>query len=81
LVVPDAVEVIERLVPYIDRELKRHVRLHSITRHLAGLFAGRPGARAWRRSLGELQARPEADARTLLQLARDVSRVCLPADG
>ncbi len=81
LVIPDAVEVIERLMRYIDLELKRHVRLHSITRHLAGLFAGRPGARAWRRSLGELQVRPDADARTLLQLARDVSRVCSPAVG
>jgi len=28
-------------------------RLHQITRHMLGLFAGRPGARGWRRVLSE----------------------------
>ena len=28
-------------------------RLHDVTRHMLGLFAGRPGARAWRRMLSE----------------------------
>jgi tRNA-dihydrouridine synthase A len=28
-------------------------RMHEITRHMLGLFAGRPGARAWRRLLSE----------------------------
>jgi len=39
------------LMPYIDRELGQGVRLHSITRHLHGLFHGVPGARAYRRQL------------------------------
>jgi tRNA-dihydrouridine synthase A len=39
------------MIPYIERELSRGVRLHSITRHLHGLFQGVPGARAYRRHL------------------------------
>lgn len=27
--------------------------MHQITRHMLGLFHGRPGARAWRRILSE----------------------------
>jgi tRNA-dihydrouridine synthase A len=33
---------------------KRGVRLHSITRHMHGVMAGREGARAWRRFLSEV---------------------------
>jgi tRNA-dihydrouridine synthase A len=39
------------LIPYIERELARGVRLHAITRHVLGLFRGVPGARAFRRHL------------------------------
>ena len=39
------------LVPYIERELTQGTRLHSITRHLHGLFHAVPGARAYRRTL------------------------------
>ena len=31
------------LIPYIERELARGVRLHAITRHLLGLFHGGAG--------------------------------------
>jgi len=41
----------EALVPYVERELARGVRLHAITRHVLGLFRGVPGARAFRRHL------------------------------
>ncbi|MBY5933988.1 tRNA dihydrouridine(20/20a) synthase DusA [Tateyamaria omphalii] len=41
------------MLPYIDAHLTAGGRLHQITRHMLGLFAGRPGARAWRRVLSE----------------------------
>jgi tRNA-dihydrouridine synthase A len=41
------------MLPYIRRQLDEDVRLGSITRHMLGLFAGEPGARAWRRHLSE----------------------------
>jgi tRNA-dihydrouridine synthase A len=59
--IPEPAEVTGRLEPYVARELKRGTRLHSITRHMLGLYAGRPGARAWRRTLSELGRREGAD--------------------
>lgn len=65
------------MIPHIEAHLAEGGRLHSVTRHMLGLFAGRPGARAWRRRLSEgatqdgagvellrqaLDAVPEADA-------------------
>lgn len=48
------------MLPYIEAHLNAGGRLHQITRHMLGLFAGRPGARAWRRSLSEGATRPGA---------------------
>lgn len=48
-----AEEVVERMFPYIADHLAAGGRLHSVTRHMLGLFAGRPGARGWRRTLSE----------------------------
>ena len=57
---PSRDEIIELMIPYIERQLSRGIALHSITRHLLGLFAGQPGARAWRRHLSENAHRPGA---------------------
>ena len=46
-------EAVEAMLPYIDAHVSAGGRLHQITRHMLGLFAGRPGARAWRRMLSE----------------------------
>jgi len=46
-------QIIELMYPYIEQQLSSGVPLKSITRHLFGLFAGQPGARAWRRYLSE----------------------------
>jgi tRNA-dihydrouridine synthase A len=53
------------LIPYIERELSRGTRLHSITRHLHGLFQGVPGARAYRRHLATVAVKPGACASVL----------------
>jgi tRNA-dihydrouridine synthase A len=53
------------LMPYIDCELARGTRLHSITRHLHGLFRAVPGARAFRRHLAGASAAPHAGAEYL----------------
>jgi tRNA-dihydrouridine synthase A len=44
-------EVIERLMPYIAAHLAAGGKMHSITRHVLGLYHGEPGARAFRRHL------------------------------
>jgi tRNA-dihydrouridine synthase A len=55
------------LMPYIERELSRGVRLHSITRHLHGLFQAVPGARAYRRHLATAAVKPCACAEVLAE--------------
>lgn len=46
-------EAIAAILPHVERHLSAGGRLNQITRHMLGLFAGRPGARAWRRTLSE----------------------------
>jgi tRNA-dihydrouridine synthase A len=48
-----AEEVVRAMLPYIEVHLASGGRLHQITRHMLGLFHGRPGARHWRRILSE----------------------------
>jgi tRNA-dihydrouridine synthase A len=53
---------VEAFIPYIERELTRGTRLHSIVRHALGLFHGVPGARAFRRHLALHAVKPDASA-------------------
>jgi tRNA-dihydrouridine synthase A len=55
-----AEEAVAAMLPYIEAHLATGGRLHQITRHMLGLFAGRPGARAWRRTLSEGATQPGA---------------------
>ena len=49
-------DVAEKMTPYIAHHIETGGRMHQVTRHMLGLFAGKPGARHWRRSLSELGA-------------------------
>jgi len=70
----DPFAVAEAMKPYIDAHLARGGRMHQITRHMLGLFHGRPGARGWRRVLSEGVAR-EGAGLALYELAlAEVSR-------
>ena len=50
------------LIPYIERELAKGVKVHAITRHVLGLFRAVPGARAFRRHLATEAVKPDASA-------------------
>ena len=58
-------EVVEAMRPYIARHLEQDGRLNQVTRHMMGLFAGRPGARIWRRVLSERANREGAGLEVL----------------
>jgi len=55
-------EIAHKVCEYIDSELASGITLHSITRHILGLYQGCHGARAWRRYLSENSHRPDADS-------------------
>lgn len=58
-------EAIERMRPYISEQLAKGVWLSRITRHMLGLFHGRPGGRRWRRILSEEAHLPNAGLATI----------------
>jgi tRNA-dihydrouridine synthase A len=70
----DAFDVVERLLPYIEARLAEGTRLNQITRHVLGLFAGRPGARAFRRHLAVEAVRHGAGAGVLRAAVAHVVR-------
>jgi tRNA-dihydrouridine synthase A len=57
--------VIDAMRPYIEAHLAAGGKLHQVTRHMLGLYAGQPGARTWRRVLSEQANRPGAGVRLL----------------
>lgn len=58
----DPVAVARAMMTYAQDHIAQGGRLHQVTRHMLGLFAGRPGARAWRRILSEGAHRADASA-------------------
>jgi len=57
----DPFEAVELYRPYMVEQLARGLHLGAMTRHMLGLFHGRPGARAWRRILTVDGVKPGAD--------------------
>jgi len=80
--VASAKEAARALMPYIEREMAKGVRLNSITRHVLGLFRAVPGARAFRRHLATESVKPGASAAVMadalalvLDSAKDLSNI------
>ena len=61
----DAAQAALRMAPYIRDHVAAGGRAGQVTRHMLGLFAGRPGARGWRRVLSERANRPGSGAEVL----------------
>jgi tRNA-dihydrouridine synthase A len=53
------------LLPHVEDWVARGGRLHDVAKHALGLFAGRRGARAWRRTISEQGVRPGAGPEVL----------------
>ena len=70
----DAFEALDAFMPVIAEGLDRGERLHDYARHLLGLFAGRPGARLYRRTLATEALRPAAGLDVLRAAVRQVAR-------
>jgi len=66
---PSRHQVVERLLPYVERKLSQGLPLNKITRHILGLFQGCRGARAWRRHLSENAHLPGAGVDVIVKAA------------
>ena len=69
---PSRLEIAGRMADYADHQVAEGVPLHTITRHMLGLYHGQRGARLWRRHLGE-EARNRRDGGGLI---REVAAAC-----
>jgi tRNA-dihydrouridine synthase A len=63
---------VEALMPYLAAELEAGERLSRLVRPMLGFFAGRPGARQWRRILSEQGHRPDAGLEVVRQALAQV---------
>ena len=71
-------DVIDRLLPYVERQLARGAHLNHITRHILGLYQGVPGARKFRRHLSENAYRKDAGLEVLTEALNLVQRHSRP---
>ena len=58
-------EVINELIVYIKKEIKKGTRLNQIMRHTLGLFHGQSGASYWKRYLSENMCVRDADVKKI----------------
>src|SRR5690554_751878 len=66
-------QVVEQMLPYIERHLSAGENLSHIAGHLLSLFAHQHGARQWRRYLSEHMHRPGAGPEVLHAALRTVA--------
>ncbi len=79
---PSRIDIVDRLIPYIEAHLTGGGRLHDVTRHLHGLFNGCRGARAFRRHLAEHSHKGDPGPEVLVAACRKVdvgAPLCLTA--
>ncbi|SEH07133.1 tRNA dihydrouridine(20/20a) synthase DusA [Candidatus Venteria ishoeyi] len=70
--IPSRHEIIEALIPYVEKMQAEDVYLKHISRHILGLFHGVPGARRFRRYISEHAHLAGADAEVLRQALAQV---------
>lgn len=64
--------LIETMTDYAARHVAAGGKLNHVTRHMTGLFSGRPGARRWRQLLSEGSTRPGATPALIGEAYREV---------
>jgi len=67
-------ELILSMFPYIESQLRLGIKLKTITRHMLGLFAYQPGARAWRRHLSMHAHHKDAGIEVLQEAVRKIPK-------
>ncbi len=63
--VPSRESIVTQMAEYAERITASGTRLHHVSRHMLGLYAGQAGARAWRRFISEGAAGRDAGADVL----------------
>ena len=72
--IASAEEAVETHCAYIEARLREGVHLHAMTRHMLGLFHGKPGGRLWRRVLSEKGPKAGAGVEVVREALAQVRR-------
>lgn len=67
--------VVKEMLPYIEAHLAAGGRLNQVTRHMLGLFAGRPGTRHWKRILSQEAHKAGAGPEVVVRALNAVTQV------
>ena len=59
--VPSRSEIAEKLVEYVQKEVKKGTRVNQIMRHTVGLYHGQNGANKWKRYLSDNMMARDSD--------------------
>lgn len=71
---PDRKDIALAMIPYIEKmQAEQQVPVHSITRHMLGLFNGLRGAKQWRRNMGDATRSTLAPADLIIDTLRHIS--------
>lgn len=72
---PGRADIARAMMPYIAAARSREpdFPINAVTRHMLGLYHGRPGARAWRRILTEGAQEPGADEQLIEEALKAVA--------
>lgn len=68
-----AKDVLNEYIEYMQKQLNQGVYLKHMSRHLLGLFSGKPGAKGWRRYISENAYKNDAGIEVIRQAAAFVS--------
>ena len=69
---PSRIEVAEKMIAYIEKQMAKGLRMMTVSRHMLQLFAGVSGARRWRREVGFASAQRNGDLGALYELLQSM---------
>jgi len=72
--VPSRSEVMENLIPYIQKQTSKGVQLNHIMRHTVGLFHGQNGSRIWKQYLSKNMCIRNADLQKVNHIMDQVKK-------
>jgi tRNA-dihydrouridine synthase A len=68
-------EIINQLMPFVQKEFAQGTPISRITRHILGLFQSQPGAKAWRRHISENAHRNDAVPELITEAAKMIHNI------
>jgi tRNA-dihydrouridine synthase A len=76
----DRVQIVHRMLPYIQSHIDTGGRVWHVARHMLGLFQGQPGGRVWRRFLSQNGAKYQTNPQLLVDALDAMQSAVIPKE-